>query len=866
MKKILFIIIGVLGTFLAMAQQGFSDDFSDGNFTQNPEWISTAVAAFSVNPKKALQLTAPSAGKAGIKTKYLSDTAMVWEFYIQMDFPPSGSNRLIIFPEKSTDSRDTAANLALLIGEDGSDDKIRGFFTRSGSISGTPAFSAGSTCVVNSQVKARIRIKRSADGVWTLEADYSGGFAYRKEAEFRTGRRFDSGNLEKEMVISTEFTETRKDKFFFDDFYVRKPESDKKAPSALTATAVNARQIDLLFDEVLDSSAGSSGLYKIYPGPIDIDSVVYAYNRIGLHINKTLLPDSIYRIFIGIVSDLYGNTASPIVLECNTSGLTQHPEKFDIIINEIMASPLPQVALPKAEYIEIYNRSTKKINLRGWKIRDSGKTEYTLPEYIIGPDKFLIISKRVSGIDFGKYGDTLYLNALFALDSDADDLYLYDASGNLSDEIHYDSHTYKDDSKSIGGYSLERINPAFPCLGAANFCASTSPDGGTPGRRNAVYSVLQGKDSIRLLSVFPMDSNILRLQFDRPPDNGTLNALQYSESLRAESYSPGKNSIEILVTLLQNLEKGRLYSLSIDSQLCDCAGNAAVADTFKFALPEKANNGDLLINEILFNPRPGGYDFVELYNKSAKAINLMGLYLANEKSGGSKTQIQSDYLLLPGKYVLITENPGNIQLSYKTGNKALLKNELPSLPDDEGDIIIYFADSPGKREIDKLYYSSSWHYQLLISDEGVSLERLYFDYPTQDENNWASAASAAGFATPGLRNSQHLDKQEDNGEEFYIENGRISPDNDGFEDFLVIHYRLRPETNANINVYGLSGRLLKTLVRNETLQTEGEVSWDGICDDGSRIAAGMYPLVFEYFQPDGSVGKKYRLLTVVYKI
>jgi hypothetical protein len=179
---------------------------------------------------------------------------------------------------------------------------------------------------------------------------------------------------------------------------------------------------------------------------------------------------------------------------------------------------------------------------------------------------------------------------------------------------------------------------------------------------------------------------------------------------------------------------------------------------------------------------------------------------------------------------------------------------------------LYYTDAPGKKIIDRLDYSSSWHYPLLKGQDGVSLERLSFDYPTQDENNWASAASVAGFATPGYKNSQQRHKKEEVSDDFTLESARISPDNDGFEDHLLVHYRLEPNTNAEIKIYNLDGILLKTLVQDETLQTQGEIRWDGICDDGSRVAAGIYALVMEYFRPDGSTCKKVKLLTVLYKI
>ena len=79
------------------------------------------------------------------------------------------------------------------------------------------------------------------------------------------------------------------------------------------------------------------------------------------------------------------------------------------------------------------------------------------------------------------------------------------------------------------------------------------------------------------------------------------------------------------------IEKNQ-YSIKI-SGIKDCVGNKMKehTDPIIVRLPEKASIGDVVINEVLFNPRPGGIDWIEIYNLSEKLINFKNWYLINDK-------------------------------------------------------------------------------------------------------------------------------------------------------------------------------------------------------------------------------------------
>ena len=280
----------------------------------------------------------------------------------------------------------------------------------------------------------------------------------------------------------------------------------------------------------------------------------------------------------------------------------------------------------------------------------------------------------------------------------------------------------------------------------------------------------------------------------------------------------------------------------------------------------RSGNIELVITELLFNPAPDGYDFVEIYNKGPDEIDLGQLKIGNRNSTGDPAALRAladtTTLLGSGQYCVVTANLRWVGQHYQVAADAIgcEISSPPSWPDDEGTVLVMNSDD--SVIIDELHYNKDWHFPLLSDPEGVSLERISYAKFTQDPNNWSSASSSAGYATPGAENSQRRDLLAVQGA-ISVTPNVFTPDGDGIDDYLLVGYQMQ-ETGALANgtVYDVSGRLVRHLVRNALLGSSGQFKWDGLDNNRKAIAAGLYVLVMDIFTDKGKKTKFKRAIVV----
>lgn len=547
--------------------------------------------------------------------------------------------------------------------------------------------------------------------------------------------------------------------------------------------------------------------------------------------------------------------------------------RYAVVISEIMADPIPAVGLPAYEWIELKNTSAAPVSLQGWRIADASGQSGPLPSFLLQPDSVLIICSSTALSSLLLFGSAVAVSSFPSLDNDGETVVLKTTSGITMHAVQYSASWYQNELKMEGGWSLEMIDPLYPCAGMKNWKASTHPSGGTPGKINSVNGSISDNDAPLLQRAYPTDSTTIQLVFSETLDSShaaNINHYTIDGGININSVSvlpPLFNTVQLKTN--SPLSNGMIYTVSA-TQLKDCAGNTTGnAGMARVGIPEPAEKGDCIINEILFNPRSNAWDYVEGYNRSKKIVDASKLYIANRNSSGMISSLRQlspgPFLLFPGDYFVVTENAASLAHQYLVKQPDLVFeiSSLPSFPDDEGTVVIVNGQGI---VTDEVHYRDDWHFKLIADAEGVALERVDPEAASQEAGNWHSAASTAGFGTPTYKNSQYKSAQ---AFKAILEPDPpfFSPDNDGREDITSIRYKVAaPGYVATIIIFDAAGRPVRHLVRNATLGPEGSWNWDGLDEKGQRLPVGTYIVWAELFDLKGNVQRFKKAVVLARKL
>ncbi|MGI4871635.1 MAG: lamin tail domain-containing protein [Janthinobacterium lividum] len=865
MKYLLLLLL--LLPFAGRAQ--VVDAFTDGDFTNNPTWTGDATS-FQVT-SQVLQSNGPAVTGTQIQlvTGCQANTGTTWEFWANLKLATSSGNLADVWLVSSLADLKSTATKGYFVRLGGTDDEVSLF--RRDSTKGIVYVIDGlnGTLASTTNNLVRVRVTRSTTGQWTLSRDLTGGSTFVAEATTPIDNTYQRSVA---VGVSLLYSSANGKAFYFDDFKV----TDTAAPLLTRAGAIDSRNVDLLFNEdVNPASATVVSNYRLSTGLVPLTAQALTTNPAVVRLTFGVDFLASNTVETRNISDLYGNVAAG-PLTGTFGGPAVAPKVGELLITEIMADETPQVGLPASEFVEIYNNTTTKtLSLRGVRLFKPGSsTAAQLPDTArLRPGQYAVVCGSTRVAQFAQYGKVYGPTNFPSLTNVGDDLALRGRDGVILHEVAYTDDWYRDQVKKNGGWTLEMIDPANYCGGAENWRASNDPSGGTPARRNSVAATNPDQTAPTLLRVVPLTAGTLRLYFSENLDSATaanpaLYSLQSSTGTApavsaALPVAPDFRAVDLLIS--PGLLPSQPATVRV-SRATDCVGNASGAlASASVALPEPAQVGDVVLNEILFNHRSGGVYFVELLNRSPRYLSLQGYQLTVQKASGTSTVLLTPtvpYILAPGQLVALTSDAGILQAQYPTSSDPAAFLEVPSFPALDNDAGTVSIQSATGLALDQYTYDKSQHLALLSTQAGVSLERIRTQGPSLP-SNFHSAAGTAGYATPGRPNSQTQDAA-GNGQDIAVVPEIFTPDDDGQQDFTTLNYQLdQPGYVGSVTVYDALGVLTRRLLRNESLPTTGFVQWDGVDEHGHKAAVGYYILYVELFRPASGEKREYKKTVVV---
>jgi hypothetical protein len=206
-----------LFSFVPLSAQ-FADNFSDGNFTENPVWNGTA-EKFTVNNNVELQLNDQTASGTALKA-YLStpSTAVmngVWTCKAQINTQVTSSNYARFY--LISNSEDLTASLQGYYIAIGYKNKTVSLYKQNGAAAGTELFSGSRENILGTSANSVIvKAERDFSGNWKLFSKLDTDEDFVLEGEI-----FDNSYTTALFSgIYVYYSSGNKDKYFFDDFLV----------------------------------------------------------------------------------------------------------------------------------------------------------------------------------------------------------------------------------------------------------------------------------------------------------------------------------------------------------------------------------------------------------------------------------------------------------------------------------------------------------------------------------------------------------------------------------------------------------------------------------------------------------------------
>jgi hypothetical protein len=463
----------------------------------------------------------------------------------------------------------------------------------------------------------------------------------------------------------------------------------------------------------------------------------------------------------------------------------------DVVINEVLVNE--PGSNTKLEWVELFNTDSMDHDLEGWLFVSKDDTAVISSGTIIPSGGFLIIARKLvseppDSISFeGYWGDG---NGVWG-DSELEDfpaieakMSLTNSGGTISlidpDNIKR-SFTWDDDCGD--GISLEKISSEGSDQ-PDNWSCCLHPNKNTPGKINSLTPAendlsIQSEELFSSPQVPLEDSSFSLIAIVRNAgtaksfaneivffnDRNWDDVLGEDEQLADSILIPPLKIDEAdTISIEVNFPKGNYRICArIGEDEKNFNNQAFVSLKVRGTLP------DLVINEFMCNPdlSLSQTEWVELYNRSENPISIKNWLLGDSMEQNLITPDEVE--IEPKGFLIITQDKDEFGVTYPEVSCEVIEQESWQSLNNTGDKVI-LKDSLGLLEDEVSYLGSG-------TEKGTSWERIDYDLPASDEDNWWRCTDPVG-ATPGKENSLHTHYSDKI--ELILTPNPFSPDGDGF--------------------------------------------------------------------------------------
>lgn len=734
-----------------------------------------------------IELNADQAGKSILSSPISWTPTSVFSIHLDVNFAPSLNNSIaFILSSDSIYNPNGTHNLEIKLGQTGNQDAFDLFYNQSFLVK-------DSLRLWGNGGKGTISIIQNHDSIQFL--------SYKDNHNPRVFKKVIGFTSYKFFHIVTKYTQSNRNNIKMDNLFIGIPQLDSFPPILKEINLSNEKIIQLKWDEAILNKP-----INISPQP---DSLIITNNTLLLYYES--VTQDFYCSIHDSIFDLKNNSTY-----LDTSFLINKIQQFDLLISEVYPNPNHSPSNLNSEFIEIQNKSQFDLIINDLQLLVNNKTE-ALPDTVLKPNQYIV-----------HYPKSALINSGCSIQLTKDNQIIHSMQYNLD--------TYADDFKANGGWSLELQNTDYPCV-LNNWKACKNSKGATPLADNSTQFEPLLFDELTITSVFPKSDSIISIYFSNPIDCKPFQQELFKiEGLNIISYQ-----LEYDHIMLQTspMDSSVIYQLELIGNIESCTGELHLYKKLEFGLPKTAKEGDIIFNEILFNPDQLGSDFIEIKNISDHFVNLKNLTFASYDSNLNLSDFSPlsniDISIGPNEIICFSNDPKWLQSQFYTTGK-IIQSQIPACNNDEDHVILLnqFGES-----LQSLSYSEDWHYPELNTLENVSLAKISPNH-INEQNNWYSSASSNNYGTPGLPNGYEKTK-----DIAILSTDVITPNNDGVDDFLILDLNFnQPGWTGTIEIFNSEGITIHTLIKNQLFGTN-PIHWNMQNTEGDIIKPGVYILFFQ---------------------